>query len=363
MLQLHAPVGGQLKNKDMLMQHINIKGNLRDSTIIIGEDLANLVKYLPQNKLVICISDEKVWPLYGHGLNLPHILIGQGEKSKTLNTLAFIYERLLELGADRGTFILALGGGIVCDVAGFAASTYMRGLSYGFVPTTLLAQTDASVGGKNGVNVQGYKNIAGTFNQPDFVLCMPEVLKTLPPHEIAEGMAEIVKHALIADLEMFEYIESHAAAILNLEPSAVNYLVQRSVEIKAAVVNADEREKGERRKLNFGHTLGHALEKSTGCSHGEGVALGMLCAVALSVNRGMLTPELYPRLQNLLKALGLPYTMPLVTKEQFKIMTSDKKREGLDLHYVLLEKVGQACVYTFNLNEFKAIYENGDFGI
>lgn len=345
------------------MQHINIKGNLKDSTIIIGDRLENLVGYLPQNKPVICISDEKVWPLYGHSLNLPHILIGRGETCKTLNTLALIYERLLELGADRGTFILALGGGIVCDVAGFAASTYMRGLAYGFAPTTLLAQTDASVGGKNGVNVRGYKNIAGTFNQPDFVLCMPEVLKTLPPHEIAEGMAEVVKHALIADLDMFKYIESHVAAILSLEPNAINYLVRRSVEIKAAVVNADEREQGERRKLNFGHTLGHALEKSTGCSHGEGVALGMLCAVALSIAKGLLAPEFYPRLQNLLKALGLPDTMPAVTKEQFNIMTSDKKREGLDLHYVLLKKVGQASVHKFSLDEFKAMYENGDFGI
>lgn len=345
------------------MQRIDIKGNLKDSAILVGEALENLPLYLPQNKPVICVSDETVWPLYGQELNLQHILIGQGEAHKTLTTLALIYERLLEMGADRGTFILALGGGIVCDVAGFAASTYMRGLDYGFVPTTLLAQTDASVGGKNGVNVQGYKNIAGVFNQPDFVLCSPEVLKTLPPHEIAEGMAEIVKHALIADLAMFKYIESHVEAILALEPEAVNYLVRRSVEIKAAVVNADEREKGERRKLNFGHTLGHALEKSTGCTHGEGVALGMLCAVALSIASGNIAPEFYPRLQRLLKALGLPYEMPPVTKEQFSVMTSDKKREGLDLHYVLLEKIGRAYVRKFNLDEFKAMYENGDFGI
>lgn len=345
------------------MQSINIKGNLKDSVILVGEALENLKLYLPQNKPVICISDEKVWPLYGQNLNLPHILIGQGEAHKTPATLALIYERLLELGADRSTFILALGGGIVCDVAGFAASTYMRGLNYGFVPTTLLAQTDASVGGKNGVNVQGYKNIAGTFNQPDFVLCSSAVLTTLPPHEIAEGMAEVIKHALIADLSMFKYIESHVEAILALEPDVINHLVWRSVEIKADVVNADEREKNERRKLNFGHTLGHALEKSIGYTHGESVALGMLCAVALSIARGHIAPEFYPRLQRLLKAVGLPYEMPPVTKEQFNVMTSDKKREGLDLHYVLLEKIGRAYVHKFNLNEFKAMYESGDFGI
>lgn len=345
------------------MQQIKIKGNLKDSTILVGEELANWSKYVPEGRQVICISDEKVWPLYGQNLNAAHILIGQGEAHKTLATLAFIYERLLELKADRSSFIVALGGGIVCDVAGFAASTYMRGLDFGFIPTTLLAQTDASVGGKNGVNVQGYKNIAGTFNQPDFVLCTPKVLQTLPTHEIAEGLAEIIKHALIADLSMFKYIEAYTDDILALKPEAINYLVQRSVEIKAAVVNADEREQGERRKLNFGHTLAHALEKSAGYTHGEAVALGMLCAVALSIAFGHIAPEFYPRLQHLLKKLGLPHKMPPVSKEQFAVMTSDKKREGNDIHYVLLEKIGRAYVRKLNLDEFKTMYDNGDFGI
>lgn len=345
------------------MQQVEIKGKLKNSTIVVGEELANLGLYLPLNKKVICISDTTVWPLYGAKLNLEHILIGPGETYKTLATMAMLYEELLRREADRGAFILALGGGVVCDVAGFAAATYMRGISYGFAPTTLLSQADASVGGKNGIDVLGYKNIVGTFSQPNFVLCSPAVLQTLPKAEIAGGMAEIVKHALIADLNMFEYIEANVNAILALKPQSINYLVQRSVEIKADIVNKDEREQGERRKLNFGHTLGHALEKSTGCSHGAGVAAGMLYATALSVKLGYIAPNFYARLQKLLKALGLPYEIPPVSKAQFEIMASDKKREGRLLHFVLLEKAGKACVREFDLDELENMYANGDFKI
>lgn len=346
------------------MQRIEIKGKLKDSTILVGEDLGNLPLYLPKNKQVICISDTGVWPLYGDKLNnAAHILIGRGEAYKTLATLALIYEELLRLKADRTSFILALGGGVVCDVAGFVASTYMRGISYGFVPTTLLAQTDASVGGKNGVDMLGYKNIVGAFNQPDFVLCSSYVLQTLPRAEIANGLAEIIKHALIADLAMFKYIEANINAIMALEPQCMDYLVRRSVEIKAAVVNQDERETGERRKLNFGHTLGHALEKNTGCAHGAGVALGMLFAVALSIKLGYIAPEFYVRLQNLLKAMGLPHQLPRISDAQFEVMVSDKKREGDALHFVLLEKIGRAGVRKFKLDELKSMYKNGDLDI
>lgn len=345
------------------MQRIEITGQLKKSAIMVGESLENLSKYLPQNRKVICISDGNVWPLYGHLVPGEHILIGRGEEYKTLATMAMIYDELLQMQADRSCFILALGGGIVCDVAGFAASTYMRGVDFGFAPTTLLAQTDASVGGKNGVNVLGYKNMIGNFNQPNFVLCSPEVFKTLPEKEIACGMAEVVKHALIADLEMFKYIEKHIDAVKRLDADCMNYLVQRSVEIKAAVVNADEREQGERRKLNFGHTLGHALEKSLHYTHGEGVALGMLFAVALSIAYGNIAPEFFPRLQKLLRELNLPWQMPVISREQYRAMAGDKKREGDDLHFILLEKVGRACVRKVDLVELETMYNNGAFGI
>lgn len=338
------------------MQQTIIEGLAKKSVIVTGADLQDLPEYLPAGRRVIYISDETVWQLYGKNLTGDHILIGRGENHKTLSTLEYIYERLLELNADRRTFIVALGGGIVCDVAGFAASTYMRGVDYGFVATTLLAQTDASVGGKNGVNVKGYKNIAGVFNQPYFVLCPPAVLKTLPQNEIANGMAEIIKHALIADLNMFKYIEANAAAIKNLEPECINYLVRRSVEIKAGVVNRDEREQGERRKLNFGHTLGHAMEKSMGISHGEAVAAGMLFAVALSIAVGDIAPEFYARLRRVYLAVGLPAEMPVVNSEHLQIMSSDKKREGDAVNFVLLKKIGRAYVRKIQLAEMDALF-------
>lgn len=345
------------------MQRIEITGKLKQSIVTVGDSLTNLATYVPAERRVICISDGNVWPLYGHMVKGEHILIGRGEAYKTLATMALIYDKLLQLEADRFCFILALGGGIVCDVAGFAASTYMRGVDFGFVPTTLLAQTDASVGGKNGVNVLGYKNMIGNFNQPDFVLCTPEVLQTLPEKEVANGMAEVVKHALIADLEMFKYIEKHVHDIRRLEADCMNYLVRRSVKIKAAVVNADEREQGERRKLNFGHTLGHSLEKSLHYSHGEAVALGMLFAVALSIAYGHIAPEFYPRLQKLLRELNLPWQMPMISREQFRVMAGDKKRVGDTLHFVLLEKIGRARVHKLNLAELETMYINGAFGV
>ena len=163
--------------------------------------------------------------------------------------------------ADRASFIVGIGGGIVCDVTGYAASTYLRGLKFGFVASTLLAQVDAAVGGKNGVNWEGYKNMIGVFNQPDFVICDPLLLRTLPRREVLSGMAEVVKHALIADAGLFSYLEENGSGVLDLRPEVMERLVCDSVRIKSSIVNRDEREKGERRLLNFGHTFGHALEK------------------------------------------------------------------------------------------------------
>jgi 3-dehydroquinate synthase len=207
-----------------------------------------------------------------------------------LETVTTIFNQLVDMEVDRSTLILGIGGGIVCDIAGFVASTYMRGTPFGFVSTTLLSQVDASVGGKNGVNFGGYKNMVGVFNQPEFVVCDMMLLKTLPFREIQCGFAEIIKHGAIADHRMLDFIENHRDAALDLESRIVEHLVYRSVEIKAGVVTRDEREKGERRKLNFGHTFGHAIEKLTGIPHGEAVGIGMVMAAALSVKKGLLSP-------------------------------------------------------------------------
>ncbi|RPH88082.1 MAG: 3-dehydroquinate synthase, partial [Desulfobacteraceae bacterium] len=259
-----------------MVKCLEIKGSAGTSRIQVGESFGQLSVCLPAGQ-VIRLTDSNVRRYYPKEFEAEAVIeIGTGEKIKELETLRYIYERLVELQADRFSFLVGLGGGIVCDLTGFAASTYMRGISFGLVPTTLLAQVDAGVGGKNGVNFSGYKNMIGTFNQPEFVLCDPHFLKTLPSREISCGLAEMVKTAAIDDQALFSFLEKNVQPTLRLDPQILETLVYRSLAIKAGIVTRDTREKGERRRLNFGHTLGHALEKVTGLSHGEAISLGMV---------------------------------------------------------------------------------------
>ena len=244
------------------MKKLLVRGSSGSSQLLVGESIDNLIAYIDPRRTVI-ITDTTIEGLYRQRFpDCPIITIGLGEKIKTLDTVAKIYGQLVELEADRSSLILGIGGGIVCDIAGFVASTYMRGLPFGFVATTLLAQVDASVGGKNGVNFGGYKNMVGVFNQPDFVICDMTALQSLPVREVLCGFAEIIKHGAIADDRMLDFLDAHQDEALRLDKAIVEYLVYRSLEIKAKVVTRDEREKGERRKLNFGHTFGHAIEKT-----------------------------------------------------------------------------------------------------
>jgi 3-dehydroquinate synthase len=283
------------------------------------------------------------------------IQIGTGEKIKTLDTVAYILKKLMEMEADRTIFILGIGGGIVCDVAGFVASIYLRGVRFGFVSTTLLSQVDASVGGKNGVNFEGYKNMVGVFNQPDFIICDPVFLKTLPEKELQNGCAEIVKHAAIADPDLFTYLETHYKEILQLERDVIEKVVYESVKIKSEVVNRDEKEKGERRRLNFGHTIGHAIEKVTGSAHGEAISVGMCAAAKISEKRGLLLDEDRARIERILGNLKLPVQISADRERLLDAMTRDKKREGDRIHFVLLNGIGNAVVEEILIKELEAI--------
>ncbi|MFP4429454.1 MAG: 3-dehydroquinate synthase [Desulfovermiculus sp.] len=324
------------------------------SRILIGRHGNDLSSLLPARRAVI-ITDHTVYHLYKKRLpDLPVLKIGSGEGIKTLDTIAQLARELMELDVDRSWFILGLGGGIVCDVAGFLASTYMRGVRFGFVPTTLLAQVDASVGGKNGVNLDGYKNMLGVFNQPEFVLCDPEFVSTLEEEDLACGLAEVIKHAAIADLELFSFLEVNQQAVLAREPRAIERLILDSVRIKADVVSQDEKEAGLRRILNFGHTLGHALEKVTGISHGRAVSQGMAAAAELSVRRGLLSQADCARLICLLDAYNLPTRLQTEPARLVQALARDKKREGQDMHFVLLQGLGQAAVQTLPLSEVEA---------
>jgi 3-dehydroquinate synthase len=227
----------------------------------------------------------------------------------------------------------------------------MRGLNFGFVASSLLAQVDATVGGKNGVNFKGYKNMVGVFNQPQFVIADIDLLATLPAEEVACGLAEIVKHGCIADEHYFETIETHSEAISALEPAIMRTLVYGSVVIKADVVNQDEREAGVRRKLNFGHTIGHALEKTLGISHGAAVSIGMVMAADLSREKGLLPEKDAQRLNALLSRLGLPTQIAFDPAKVTEALGKDKKRESDRIKFVLLQGLGQSVITDIPLEE------------
>lgn len=338
------------------MRTLEIKGITGTSRIMVGERLENLKDYIPADKFVI-ITDKNVGQIYGKDFPQCEVIqISTGEKIKNFETLQYIYEKLLAFEADRSVFIIGIGGGIVCDIAGFIASTYLRGVRFGFVSSTLLAQVDASVGGKNGVNFHGYKNMIGNFNQPEFVICDMNLLKTLPKREVLCGFGEIAKHAFIGDAGMCDFLEENYKKALNLDEEVITRLVYDSVVIKSTIVNRDEREKGERKKLNFGHTFGHAIEKTTDILlHGEAISVGMVVASHLSASKGLLSKQDVERIETLLAMLELPITLDMNRKKMIDAIKRDKKRQGDDIDFVLLDGIGNAVLEKISIKELEDV--------
>ena len=327
------------------------------SGIYIGPVKDILSGVLPEGRVVV-VSDATIDRLY-HPLleKYDTVLIGLGESVKTLQTVETIYRRFIELGVDRSTFVLAVGGGIVTDVAGFAASTYMRGLKFGFVSTTLLGQVDASVGGKNGVNVDGYKNMAGTFTQPQFVICDPGLLRTLPDREFRAGLAEVVKAAIIADADLFGRIENTTFEALRTDTDLLTDAVSAAIRVKADIVERDEHESGDRRKLNLGHTLAHAIEKcSNRMNHGEAVAVGTALIAGAAVQLGVLSEADRDRIVHVLMQLGFDLTPPVDVKRLLKEVGKDKKNEEGILRIVLPVGIGDCEVRPMKIDDFAALY-------
>ena len=326
------------------MKTFHIKGGYGSSSIYVGERLKNLENYLPDVQTII-ITDENIKKYYQKDFpNVPIITIGTGEGIKTLATIESILKELVHYSCDRSSFIVGIGGGIVCDIVGFAASVFLRGVNFGFVSTSLLSQVDASVGGKNGVNLDSYKNMVGVFNQPEFVICDLELLNTLPKKEISNGLAEIVKHALISDVGLFNFIEKNSQKALCLDYDTILRLVTDSVKIKSQVVQQDEKESNERRKLNFGHTIGHAIEKIEKKGHGRAVAMGIVAAAEFSQARRLICREDVSKICSLLTDLNLPTMLEYSAKEVISAASKDKKKQGSDLFYVFLEQIGKARV-------------------
>jgi len=335
------------------MKRIEVKGERSSSTILVGESLLKLRDYIPKENVFI-VTDSNVYQLYQtHFPKFPIFIMEPGEAHKNISCAETIYRWLLEEGADRSSFIVGIGGGVVCDMSGFIASTYMRGVKFGFVSSTLLAQVDASVGGKNGIDLDGYKNVVGTFNQPEFVICDTAMLTTLPITELRCGLSEVIKHTLISDRAMFEMLEQNYHRALSLEKEIIDRLVEHSVVTKAAIVNRDERENGERRKLNLGHTWGHAIEKITGIPHGEAVSIGLAFTAWLSERRGLLTTTERDRIVALLSSLGLPTSSDVSREAAIDALLRDKKKEGGKLHFVLMEGIGTVRVDAISIEELK----------
>ena len=303
------------------------------------------------------VTNETVGPVYGARLSAtlraagadPFVVtLPDGEAFKTLEDLNRVFDALLQANADRRTVLVALGGGVVGDMAGFAAATFQRGVPFIQVPTTLLAQVDSSVGGKTGVNHALGKNMIGAFHQPLAVIADTDTLLTLPQRELGAGLAEVVKHGAIRDERFLAWLEGQAAALRNRDPAALAHAIRRSCEIKAEVVAADERETGERALLNFGHTFGHAIEASEGYGnwlHGEAVAAGMVLAARFSASQGRLDPPAVERLAALLARLGLPVKPPAMAPARWlEFMARDKKNQQGRITLILLEALGRAII-------------------
>ena len=312
---------------------------------------------MPQANAALIVTNDVVGPLYGGRVagmlrgryrKVHTVVLPDGERHKDWPTLNLIFDALLQHGCDRKTVIVALGGGVVGDMAGFAAASYMRGVPFVQVPTTLLAQVDSSVGGKTAINHPLGKNMIGAFYQPHQVICDLTTLQTLPARELSAGLAEVIKYGPIMDMEFLSWIEANIAALMARDPAALAYAVVRSCELKAWVVGQDERESGLRAILNFGHTFGHAIEAGLGYGqwlHGEAVGCGMVMAALLSQRLGGIDADFVERLTGLVAAAGLPTKGPRLGADRYlELMRVDKKAEAGEIKFVVIDRPGHAAV-------------------
>ena len=339
------------------MKQLNIDLGERSYDILIGQGLLDQAGKLIQSavsaKRAVVVTNPSIHRLFGPrlmdslegaGYLTQVILIPEGEDHKSLNQAEIIYDHLMKFHCDRTSILIALGGGVIGDLTGFVAATFMRGVPYVQIPTTLLAQVDSSVGGKTAVNHPKGKNMIGAFYQPRFVIIDLDTLKTLPREEFRSGLAEVVKYGVIADAKLFQYLESYWVQILELNPDRLAHIIETSCSIKARVVEKDERESRHRMILNFGHTLGHAIEALTDYKkfkHGEAVAIGMVFAGKLSQATGRCSEEVVRNITRLIEKLGLPSRSPKFPSETFiETMYHDKKTQDKYIKFILVRDIG-----------------------
>ncbi|HMO32508.1 MAG TPA: 3-dehydroquinate synthase [Lacibacter sp.] len=294
------------------------------------------------------LTDEHVYAAHTRRFrNFPCIVLKPGEAYKNQATVDAVIGQLIEMGADRGSTLVGIGGGVVTDITGYVASVYMRGINFGFVPTSLLALVDASIGGKNGVDVGVYKNMVGLIRQPQFILHDLSLLRSLPAAEWANGFAEIIKHACIRDAALFRQLEENTAAGYRKNPEALERLIRRNALLKSKVVQADPFERGERKLLNFGHTLGHAIENIYELSHGQAISIGMAFACHLSQEvTGFRDTQ---RVTRLLQRYKLPAYADFDRKKAYATLQKDKKKNLGEIGYVLLDRIGKGMIHRMPL--------------
>lgn len=315
----------------------------------------HLQKIVDREKVVL-ITDEHVFSAHQKkfkGWNT--IVLKPGESYKVQQTVDMIVDQLIEMGADRKTILVGVGGGVITDITGYVAGIFLRGIDVGYVPTSLLAMVDAAIGGKNGIDVGVYKNMVGLIRQPSFLLYDYSFLKTLPVAEWQNGFAEIIKHACIKDAAMFKELQQYRLSDYKKDLSLLKKLIERNVMLKTKVVLSDEREQGERKLLNFGHTLGHAIENMYELSHGQAISIGMTYATIISQQlKGFKDTD---AVVNLLANYGLPTFADFDAKKAFKVLQKDKKKDDVSIHYILLEKTGKAVVQPLLFIQLKEIFK------
>lgn len=338
------------------MQKITYKFSSSSTDFYLAHGISHLTK-ITDRQSTILITDEHVYNANTKrfkGWNT--IILKPGEEYKVQATVDALIEKLIEMEADRKTTLVGVGGGVITDITGYVAAIYMRGLRFGLIPTSILSLVDASIGGKNGVDIGVYKNMVGVIRQPSFILHDRAFLDSLPQPEWENGFAEVIKHACIKDAAMFSELEGNTVKSYQGKKDSIDELIRRNVILKTKVVQKDEFEKGERRLLNFGHTLGHALENQYELLHGQAISIGMTCACHISEQlTGFRQTE---RVVRLLEKYNLPTYASFNKQKVFDVLKMDKKREKKQMNYVLLEKIGKGVVKTISLKQLGKIIQD-----
>lgn len=342
-----------------MMQQVEYEFSNKSVSCYFDADFFSVEELVDKDKIIF-ITDSNIAKLHAdkfEGKKL--IIIAAGEENKQQSTVDFVIGELIKLQADRTTFIIGVGGGVATDIAGYAASVYMRGVKFAFVPTSILAMVDASIGGKNGVDVGIYKNLVGVIRHPEFLLYDFSFLETLPDEEWINGFAEIIKHACIKDAAMFKMLENNSLETFHKSPEKIAELIKRNVEIKYNIVSNDELETGERKLLNFGHTIGHAIENIYKLPHGHAIAIGMVAATNISQEINDFFEQEKERIVNVLNEYNLPVSLPLGDSRRgaiWEVLLMDKKKSGDAMNFVLLNKIGDGIIKKIPLPQLKELF-------